>query len=102
MAEKIDKQLVRQVARLARLELTDEETVMFAGQLAAILDYIAKLSELDTKDVEPLAHCLPIHNVFRPDEPRPGLSVEQALANAPDRQDDYFKVPRILDDASGA
>ena len=102
MDGKIDVEQVRKVARLARLELSDEEVEQFAGQLSAVLGYIEKLNELDTEGVEPLAHCLPIHNVFREDRPRPSLSADEALANAPQRAHEYFKVPKILDEASGA
>lgn len=102
MSGKIDQQQVRKVAKLARLEMTDDEVAKLSPELSAILEYIEKLSELDTENVEPLAHCLPVHNVFRQDIPTPSLDVEQALANAPQRADDYFKVPKVLDDASGS
>ena len=102
MAEKIDEPQVRKVAKLARLELNEAEIAEFTGQLSAILEYVEKMNELDTDDVEPLAHCLPVHNVLREDIPRPSLTNDQALANAPDSEDEYFKVPKILDDNSGA
>ena len=102
MAKKIDEEQVRRVALLSRLELSDEEIAQFSGQLSDIVEYIEKLNELNTDNVEPLAHCLPVHNVLREDKPRPSLSNDQALANAPDREDEYFKVPKILDDSSGA
>ena len=102
MPEKIDGEQVRKVAKLARLELTDAEVQEFTGQLGAILGYVDKLSELDTTDVEPLAHCLPISNVFRKDEVRDSLGTERVLANAPQRDGSFFKVPKILDDNSGA
>ncbi|MBW8035085.1 MAG: Asp-tRNA(Asn)/Glu-tRNA(Gln) amidotransferase subunit GatC [Planctomycetes bacterium] len=102
MAKKIDETQVRKVAKLARLELTDSEVGQFSGELSAIIEYIEKLNELDVEDVEPLAHCLPIHNVFRDDVVKPSLDNEQAIANAPDRHDGYFKVPKVLDDTSGA
>ncbi|MDH4202841.1 MAG: Asp-tRNA(Asn)/Glu-tRNA(Gln) amidotransferase subunit GatC [Phycisphaerae bacterium] len=102
MATKIDEAQVRRVALLGRLELSDEEVTQFSGQLSAIVEYIEKLNELHTDGVEPLAHCLPVHNVLREDVPRPSLSNEAALANAPEREDEYFKVPKILDDNSGA
>lgn len=102
MATKIDETQVRRVALLSRLELSDEEVTQFSGQLSAIVEYIEKLNELDTEHVEPLAHCLPVHNILREDVPRPSLSNEAALANAPEREDEYFKVPKILDDNSGA
>ncbi|MCI0499495.1 MAG: Asp-tRNA(Asn)/Glu-tRNA(Gln) amidotransferase subunit GatC [Planctomycetales bacterium] len=102
MAVKIDEQQVRRVALLSRLELSDAEIVQFSTQLSAIVDYIEKLNELKTDHVAPLAHCLPVHNVLRQDIPRPSLTNDQALANAPERYDEYFKVPKILDDGSGA
>ncbi|HOK95642.1 MAG TPA: Asp-tRNA(Asn)/Glu-tRNA(Gln) amidotransferase subunit GatC [Anaerohalosphaeraceae bacterium] len=102
MAVKIDQNQVRRVALLSRLDLTDDEVRQFSVQLSAIVAYIEKLSQLNTDGVEPLAHCLPVHNVFRDDQPRPSLPNEAALANAPERYGEYFKVPRILDDSSGA
>jgi aspartyl-tRNA(Asn)/glutamyl-tRNA(Gln) amidotransferase subunit C len=102
MEKRIDDALVKKVAKLARLELTDAEVVEFTGQLSAILDYMAKLNELDTTDVQPLAHCLPISNVLREDHVKCSLGTEAALANAPQRDGDFFKVPKILDDSSGA
>jgi aspartyl-tRNA(Asn)/glutamyl-tRNA(Gln) amidotransferase subunit C len=102
MEKRIDDALVKKVAKLARLDLTDAEVVEFTGQLSAILDYMAKLNELDTTNVQPLAHCLPISNVLREDHVKQSLGTEAALANAPQRDGDFFKVPKILDDSSGA
>lgn len=102
MNAKVDEAQVRRVALLSRLELNDQEVAQFSTQLSAIVEYIEKLNELDTAEVEPLAHCLPVHNIFRTDEVKPSLSNEAALANAPDRESEYFKVPKILDDNSGA
>lgn len=98
MTAKIDEAQVRRVALLSRLELSDREVAQFSTQLSDIVAYIEKLNELDTENVEPLAHCLPVKNVLREDVPGPSLTNEQALANAPQRQDEYFKVPKILDD----
>jgi aspartyl-tRNA(Asn)/glutamyl-tRNA(Gln) amidotransferase subunit C len=98
MAKKIDQGQVKKVAKLSRLQLSDEEVKEFAGQLSAILDYMEKLNELDTTSVEPLAHCLPITNVFRADEVKESLGTGKTLANAPQRDGDFFKVPKILDD----
>jgi aspartyl-tRNA(Asn)/glutamyl-tRNA(Gln) amidotransferase subunit C len=81
------------VARLARLALTEEELDRFAGQLAAILEAVGKVSELDLADVEPTLHPLALSKVWAEDEPRPSLPVVDALANAPDREDDAFRVP---------
>lgn len=102
MAKKITREEVEKVAKLSRLELTEAEVGRFSKQLSDILVYVEKLSELNTEGVEPLAHCLPITNVFREDVPRKGLSVEEALSNAPQRDGSFFKVPKILDDTSGA
>lgn len=96
MSHELTEQQVRHVAKLARLNISDEETRMFAEQLSAILEYVAQLEELDTSEVEPLAHCLPVHNVFREDEPRPSLSQDEALANAPHRDGAFFAVPKVL------
>lgn len=85
------------VARLARLELTAEELTTLTGQLSAIVDYVAQLREAATDGVEPLAHALPVQNVFRADEPTPSLPVDEALANAPARRDDFYTVPAVLD-----
>ncbi len=102
MAQKIDRTQVRKVAKLSRLELTEPEVEEFTGQLSAILDYVEKMNELDTTDIEPLAHCLPISNVLREDCARESLGTEKVLANAPQRDEEFFKVPKILDDGSGA
>jgi aspartyl-tRNA(Asn)/glutamyl-tRNA(Gln) amidotransferase subunit C len=89
----ITRDEVLHVARLARLELTDDEVERFTEQLSAILEAVAKVSELDLSDVEPTAHPLDVVNVWADDEPGPSLPVEDALANAPDREDGFFKVP---------
>ena len=102
MAKKIGEAQVRHVAKLARLDLTDEEVARFSTQLSAILDYMEKLNELDTDSVEPLAHCLPIHNIFREDVVTESLDTELVLENAPQHFENFFKVPKILDDDSGA
>ena len=98
MAERIDKSQVRKVAELARLELADSEIEEFTVQLSAILDYMEKMNELDTADVEPLAHCLPISNILRDDSIKASLGTEKTLANAPQRDGEFFKVPKILDE----
>ena len=86
---------VLHVARLARLELSDEEVERFGGQLSAILDAVGKVSELDLEDVPPTSHPLDLVNVFGEDAPRPSLSREEALANAPDPEDGFFGVPPV-------
>ena len=83
------------VARLARLALSEEEVERFREQLSAILEAVGKVSELDLEGVEPTSHPLELTNVFGEDEPRPSLSREQALANAPDPEDGFFGVPAV-------
>jgi aspartyl-tRNA(Asn)/glutamyl-tRNA(Gln) amidotransferase subunit C len=102
MAKKIDQNQVRKVAKLSRLDLTEDEVQEFTGQLSAILGYVEKMNELDTTGVEPLAHCLTVSNVLREDSAKESLGTEKVLANAPQRDDEFFKVPKILDDGSGA
>ena len=81
------------MAELARLELSDAEVDRFGAQLSAILEAVGKVSELDLSDVEPTAHPLELVNVWAEDEPRPSLLPEEALANAPEREGDFFVVP---------
>jgi aspartyl-tRNA(Asn)/glutamyl-tRNA(Gln) amidotransferase subunit C len=88
---------VRWVAHLARLKLTDAELETMTRQLSAIIDYVGKLQELNTDNVEPLAHPLPVHNVFRKDEPAASLPVDTALQNAPDRRGEFYGVPAVLE-----
>ena len=94
----ISREEVRHVARLARLHLTDEEAERMREQLDAILAYIDKLRELDVEGVEPTAHAVPLVNVMRDDALAPCLPQEAALANAPDRAGEFFRVPRIIED----
>jgi aspartyl-tRNA(Asn)/glutamyl-tRNA(Gln) amidotransferase subunit C len=89
----ISRDEVLHVAQLARLELTEEEIERFQEQLNAILEAVGKVAELDLSDVEPTAHPLDLVNTWAADEPRPSLSVDEALANAPDREGDLFRVP---------
>jgi len=98
----IDEAQVRHIALLARLKPSDEEVKMFSGQLSAILDYVEQLNEVDTTDVPPTAHAVPVSNVFRPDEPHTPLTPDVALANAPQRDGNFFAVPKVLDQDSGA
>jgi aspartyl-tRNA(Asn)/glutamyl-tRNA(Gln) amidotransferase subunit C len=88
---------IRWVAHLARLELTEAEYDRLGRDLRAIVDYVDLLQEIDTDKVEPLAHPHDVQNVFRADEPQPSLPVDEALANSPDRRDDFFGVPAVLD-----
>jgi aspartyl-tRNA(Asn)/glutamyl-tRNA(Gln) amidotransferase subunit C len=93
----IDRKTVENVAKLARLQLTPEELDRYGRQLGAILDYIAKLEKLDVQGLEPLAHAVDTENVFREDVPRPSLPREAALRNAPEKTDDFFIVPKIIE-----
>jgi len=97
MSETITQDQVRHIAMLARLKLTDEEVASFSGQLSAILDYISQLEEVNVEGVEPTAHAVALRNVFRDDVVRPSFDPDTALANAPDREESSFKVPKVLD-----
>ena len=88
---------VAKVALLARLRVSPDEVQMFTGQLNSIMDYVAQLQELDTTGVEPLAHGIEVRNVFRDDVRGPALDREQALANAPKRDQVGFLVPAVLE-----
>lgn len=88
---------VEHVAKLARLELSEPEKEQFTEQLNAILKYAEKLNSLDTENVEPTSHVLPITNVMREDVQRPSLPIEKVLLNAPDEEDGQFKVPAVLE-----
>jgi len=85
------------VANLARLALTDEEKVRFTQQLGDILHYVDKLKQVDVTGVEPMAHAAPVFNVWQDDRPQPGLSVEQALRNAPAQRAAMVVVPKVLE-----
>jgi aspartyl-tRNA(Asn)/glutamyl-tRNA(Gln) amidotransferase subunit C len=97
MAVEID---IDHVARLARLELTDEEKATLKAQLRVILQHAAKVSEVATADVPPTASAIRRSNVFRDDVPEPSLPLEAVLRNAPDRQGDRFRVPKIVETGS--
>jgi aspartyl-tRNA(Asn)/glutamyl-tRNA(Gln) amidotransferase subunit C len=88
---------VAHVAKLARLNLTEEETKLFQAQLGRVLEYAEKLREPNTSQVEAAAHAVPIFNVFREDEPRPGLSAEEALRNAPRQANGLFIVTKVVE-----
>jgi len=89
----ITREQVLHVAKLAELDLTDEEVARLQEQLSAILEAVGKVSELDLADVPPTAHPLSSVNVLGADEPRPSLSLDDVFANAPAREDDLFRVP---------
>jgi aspartyl-tRNA(Asn)/glutamyl-tRNA(Gln) amidotransferase subunit C len=88
---------VKYVARLARLQLTPEEEHTFGPQLGQVLEYIAKLKEVDVSGVDPTAHAVPLVNVVRADETQPGLAHEEALLNAPAQSNGLFLVPKIVE-----
>jgi aspartyl-tRNA(Asn)/glutamyl-tRNA(Gln) amidotransferase subunit C len=90
---------VEHVAKLARLALTDDEIDALTGELGAILDHAARVSAVDTSEVAPTAHPLPLVNVLRADEPRPSLDRHEVLAAAPAVEDDRFRVPPVLGEA---
>lgn len=100
MTEKLTEDQVRQVAKLARLNCTEDEIAAFTRQLGEILNYVAQLEKLDTSGVEPLAHCLAIQNVFREDVVAASLSSDQALENAPRRRGGFFELPKVLTDTT--
>lgn len=89
--------VVEHVARLARLELGADEEKLFAGQMAAILGYVDKLKELNTEGIVPTSHAVPMENAFREDVARPAIGIELALANAPDRVESFYRVPKVIE-----
>jgi aspartyl-tRNA(Asn)/glutamyl-tRNA(Gln) amidotransferase subunit C len=88
---------IRWVAHLARLDLSEAEIEAMTRELSAVLEYVDQLQKINTENVEPLAHPLPIHNVFREDKPAPSLAVDTALQNAPDRRGAFYRVPAVLE-----
>jgi len=99
MPESISPADVAHVARLARLDVTDEELELFSGQLAAVLDHADDVAALNTEGVPPTAHPLPLVNVLREDVERESLDRDEVLAMAPEAEDGRFRVPRILGEA---
>ena len=93
----LSREEVEHIAELARLELTSEQVILYQKQLSAILDYFAQLQRLDTTGIPPTSSVLPARSVLRSDEPRPGLSRQEVLDNAPQATDNQFRVPPILD-----
>jgi aspartyl-tRNA(Asn)/glutamyl-tRNA(Gln) amidotransferase subunit C len=94
----ISRDEVAHLANLARIDLTDAELDHLAPQLSVILESVASISAVADDDIEPTSHALPLTNVTRPDEVRPGLTQQQALSGAPAHEDGRFRVPRILDE----
>ena len=86
----------RHVAKLARLALDESHLQRLTGQLESILEYVAKIQTVNITGVEPMAHALPLHNVFREDVVEPSLPLEKVLQNAPDTEGPFFKVPKVL------
>ncbi len=94
---KITRAEVEHVSRLARLALTDQELDSLTGEMDAILDYVGQLNTLDTDDIVPTSHAVPMANAFRDDQVRPGFTPQQALSNAPDAAENTFRVPRVIE-----
>lgn len=92
----VTKKDVEHIAKLARLKVTEEEVEHYTGQLNQILEYVEKLNELDTENVEPLSHPVENTNVFREDKLKLSTKTEEALKNAPDKDDQHFKVPKVI------
>lgn len=94
---KITREQVEHVAVLARLELTEEEKETFTGQMDAILAYVDKLDEVNTDGIVPTSHAVPMENAFREDVVRPSIGTDNALGNAPDRVESFFRVPKVIE-----
>lgn len=88
---------VEHVARLARLQLEEDEKPLFARQLGEILEYVDTLKNLDTEDIVPTSHAVPVENAFRADAAECPIGVEKALANAPDRVESFYRVPKVIE-----
>ena len=93
----IDKETVEYVAHLARIELTQPELERLSSQLSSIVGFIDKLSQLEVKDVQPTSHILPVNNVLRQDTPKGSLSSEKVLENAPQKEGEFFGVPKVIE-----
>ncbi len=94
--QKISIDEVRHVAKLSRLALDEAHLAKLARELETILGYIAKISQVDVTGVEPMAHALPVKNIFRPDVVEPSLPLEKVLENAPESDGPFFKVPKVI------
>lgn len=94
---KFDKSAVEYTAKLARMKLSDAELATLSSQLADVLKYVEKLNKVETADIEPTSHVLPLKNAYRRDKIKPSLDAAGALKNAPDKEGDFFKVPRIIE-----
>lgn len=98
---KLDRAMVEHIADLAKLDLTDDEIELYAGQLSAILEYAERLQALDTDAIPPTASVLPLRNVMRDDKARPSLPRDEALANSADAAEGQFRVEAVLEDSAG-
>jgi aspartyl-tRNA(Asn)/glutamyl-tRNA(Gln) amidotransferase subunit C len=94
--QKITLDDVRHVAKLARLDLPEPQLVRFTTQLESILEYVAKIAQVDVSGVEPMAHAIPLVNVLRDDQVQPSLPLDKVLANAPQTDGPFFKVPKVI------
>lgn len=92
----VSKDEVKKIAELARLEFNDSEIENYTKELNQILNYVGKLNELNTENVEPLSHPIENNNVFRSDKVKRSTEREKALKNAPDASSEYFKVPKVI------
>lgn len=101
MAKTLDEAAVRHVAHLARLSVTDAEVVRFVEQLSSILDYVQQLNELNTQGVSPTSPTVAVSGVLREDVVRASWGTERALHNAPQHQDGFFRVPKVLNQGGG-
>ncbi len=98
MSKIIDEKTVKRVALLSRLALNEKELALYSKQLASILSYISKLNEINTDNVQPTSHVLTsLVNVDRPDDPKESLDTSEVLANAPDKEGDFFKIPKVIE-----
>ncbi|OGL41296.1 MAG: asparaginyl/glutamyl-tRNA amidotransferase subunit C [Candidatus Schekmanbacteria bacterium RIFCSPHIGHO2_02_FULL_38_11] len=93
----ISKEEVKHIAKLARIEFSEDEINRFTEQLSTILNYVSKLDELNTEDIVPTSHVIDLKNCFRDDEIKSSLPVEESLRNAPQREKFFFKVPKIIE-----
>lgn len=94
----LSREEVQHIAQLARVGIDEDEIARFGEHLSEILDYFQRLSQVDTEGIPPTAHTLPLHNIVRADEPQPSPDKEEILANAPHRQEDFFRVAVILEE----
>ena len=94
--EPVTPEVVRHIAKLARLALDEQHVQKYATQLESILGYVDQIRRADVSGVEPMAHAVPLHNVLRDDVPQPALPLEKVLQNAPDTDGPFFKVPKVI------